>query len=49
MNAQPTAEELDRNLDEFIDKLYDDKDNLPKGQLDDAFWKVSSELSLSLD
>ncbi|CAF1058409.1 unnamed protein product [Adineta steineri] len=37
--AAPTPEELDRNLDEFIDKLIEDKDNLPKGQLDEAFWK----------
>jgi len=38
--ATPTSEELDRQLDEFIDKLVEDKDQLPTGQLDDAFWKV---------
>ncbi|CAF1214391.1 unnamed protein product [Rotaria magnacalcarata] len=37
--ATPTPEELDRQLDEFIDKLVEDKDQLPKGELDDAFWK----------
>ncbi|CAF3880240.1 unnamed protein product [Rotaria magnacalcarata] len=39
MMATPTPEELDRQLDEFIDKLVEDKDQLPKGELDDAFWK----------
>lgn len=38
----PTPEELDKQLDEFIDKLVEDKDQLPKGELDDAFWKVRS-------
>ncbi len=38
--ATPTPEELDRQLDDFIEKLVEDKDQLPKGQLDDAFWKV---------
>ena len=38
--AQPTPEELDRQLDEFIDNLVDNKDNLPSAELDDAFWKV---------
>ncbi|CAF0911545.1 unnamed protein product [Adineta ricciae] len=37
--AQPTPEELDRQLDEFIDNLVDNKDNLPSAELDDAFWK----------
>ncbi|CAF3817950.1 unnamed protein product [Rotaria sp. Silwood1] len=37
--ATPTPEELDRQLDEFIDKLVEDKDHLPAGELDDAFWK----------
>ncbi|CAF3724603.1 unnamed protein product [Rotaria sp. Silwood1] len=39
MMATPTPEELDRQLDEFIDKLVEDKDHLPAGELDDAFWK----------
>lgn len=38
--ATPTPEELDRQLDEFIDKLVEDKDQLPAAELDDAFWKV---------
>jgi hypothetical protein len=38
--ATPTPEELDRQLDDFIDKLVEDKDQLPKSELDAAFWKV---------
>lgn len=38
--AMPTPEELDRQLDDFIDKLVEDKEQLPKAELDDAFWKV---------
>jgi hypothetical protein len=38
--ATPTPEELDRQLDEFIDKLVEDKDHLPSSELDDNFWKV---------
>lgn len=38
--AAPTPEELDRQLDEFIDKIVEEKDRLPKAELDDAFWKV---------
>lgn len=48
MMTTPSAEELDKNLDEFIEKIYEDKDKLPKGQLDDAFWKVRRS-SLSFD
>jgi len=40
--AMPTPEELDKQLDEFIDKLVEDKDHLPASNLDDAFWKVRS-------
>ena len=38
--AMPTQEELDRQLDDFVDKIVDNKDQLPRGELDDAFWKV---------
>jgi len=38
--AKPPPEELDRQLDEFIDKFVEDKDHLPTSVLDDAFWKV---------
>jgi len=38
--ATSTPEELDRQLDEFIDKLVEDKDHLPTKQLDEAFWKI---------
>ncbi len=38
--AMPTPEELDKQLDEFIDKIVEDKDQLPAATLDDAFWKV---------
>jgi hypothetical protein len=38
--ATPTPEELDRQLDEFIDKIVEDKDRLPTAELDDKFWKV---------
>jgi hypothetical protein len=44
--AAPTPEELDRQMDDFIDKLVEDKDQLPKGELDDAFWKVRRSESL---
>ncbi|CAF4703714.1 unnamed protein product [Rotaria sp. Silwood2] len=37
--ATPTPEEVDRQLDEFIDKLVEGKDHLPTKQLDEAFWK----------
>ena len=42
MAAMPTPEELDKQLDDFVEKLVEDKDQLPKGELDDAFWKVRS-------
>lgn len=42
MASMPTPEELDKQLDEFVEKLVEDKDQLPKGELDDAFWKVRS-------
>ena len=38
--ATPTPEELDRQLDSFIDKLIDEKDQLPAAELDENFWKV---------
>ena len=44
----PTPEELDQQLDAFIDKLVDEKDQLPVAELDDAFWKVRRALVLSL-
>ncbi len=43
--ATPTPEELDKQLDDFIDKLIEDKDQLPKGELDAAFWKVSRTIT----
>jgi len=33
------AEDADRQLDEFLDKLIAEKDSLPSAELDDAFWK----------
>jgi hypothetical protein len=41
--ATPTPEEIDRQLDEFINKLVEDKDHLSTGQLDEAFWKVRNK------
>jgi hypothetical protein len=41
--ATPTPEESDQQFDEFIDKIVENKDQLPKGELDDAFWKVRKE------
>jgi len=46
--ATSTPEELDRQLDEFIDKLVEDKDHLPTGQLNKAFWKVRNLCSLEI-
>lgn len=34
------ADDLDRQLDEFIDKLVEEKESLPSAELDEAFWKV---------
>jgi len=47
--ATPTPEELDRQYDEFIDKLVEDKDHLPTGELDDAFWKVRKLINHCFD
>jgi hypothetical protein len=47
--ATPTPEELDRQLDDFIDKIVEDKDQLPKAELDDAFWKVRRSIQDCFD
>jgi hypothetical protein len=42
--SSATPEELDRQLDAFIDKLIDEKDRLPAAELDETFWKVSRRI-----
>ena len=38
--AKPVTDDAEEQLDAFIDKLIEEKDNLPSTELDDKFWKV---------